>query len=71
VKVSSKQEAATAMVQIENKLVLFHFQREGFSRFNKIYEYGYNIFGQDCTMTMTSVSGHLLNFEFAGLYKRW
>jgi len=47
------------------------FQREGLSKFNKIYEFPYRLFNQNCTMSMTSVSGHLLNFEFVGQYKKW
>uniref|UniRef100_A0A8C9XFT4 DNA topoisomerase n=1 Tax=Sander lucioperca TaxID=283035 RepID=A0A8C9XFT4_SANLU len=39
-------------------------RREGMSKFNKIYEYEYHLFGQDVTVTMTSVSGHLLGLEF-------
>ncbi|RVE69228.1 hypothetical protein OJAV_G00075520 [Oryzias javanicus] len=35
-------------------------RREGMSKFNKIYEYEYFLFGQNVTVTMTSVSGHLL-----------
>jgi DNA topoisomerase-3 len=38
-------------------------RREGMSRYNKIYEYEYMLFGR-CDMTMTSVSGHLLELEF-------
>ena len=46
-------------------------QSEGFSKFNKIYEYEYNLFDQNCKMTMTSVSGHLLNYEFVSAFKKW
>ena len=46
-------------------------QREGLSKYNKIYEFPYRLFNQNCTMLMTSVSGHLLNFEFLGQYKKW
>ncbi|XP_060067173.1 DNA topoisomerase 3-alpha-like [Ylistrum balloti] len=47
-------------------------KREGFSKFNKIYEYEYNILNHNnCTMTMTSVSGHLLGLDFVGNYKKW
>lgn len=47
------------------------FQREGFSKFNKIYEFKYNVRGQNADMIMTSVSGHLLNLDFDGQYKNW
>ena len=46
-------------------------QREGFSRFNKIYEFDYRLRNQQVTMTMTSVSGHLLGLEFIGTFKSW
>ncbi|GFO25569.1 DNA topoisomerase [Plakobranchus ocellatus] len=45
--------------------------REGFSRFNKIYEFEYRLMNQQVTMTMTSVSGHLLGLEFIGTFKSW
>lgn len=40
------------------------FQREGLCKFNKVYEFKTMIEGRECDMTMTSVSGHLLNLEF-------
>lgn len=51
--------------------LLLSFQREGFSCYNKIYEFEYQLFNQHCNMVMTSVSGHLLNFDFVGQYKKW
>ncbi|GFR86229.1 DNA topoisomerase [Elysia marginata] len=45
--------------------------REGFSRFNKIYEFEYRLMNQQVTMSMTSVSGHLLGLEFIGTFKSW
>ena len=39
--------------------------REGFSKFNKIYEFKCRVQGsRDADMCMTSVSGHMLNFDF-------
>lgn len=46
-------------------------RREGFSKFNKIYEYEYNLLGQNVSVAMTSVSGHLLALEFTGSLKNW
>ncbi|NXM23962.1 TOP3A topoisomerase, partial [Oxyruncus cristatus] len=46
-------------------------RREGFSKFNKIYEYDYQMFGQNVTMVMTSVSGHLLTQEFRMPFRKW
>ncbi|XP_064634025.1 DNA topoisomerase 3-alpha-like [Lineus longissimus] len=67
--VAEKNDAAKSIADLMSRGG--YRKREGFSRFNKIYEYNYNIFGQNCTMTMTSVSGHLLNYEFVGMYKKW
>lgn len=30
-----------------------------------------NLWNQNCTMIMTSVSGHLMGFEFTGAYRSW
>jgi DNA topoisomerase-3 len=38
-------------------------QREGLSKFNKIYEFQYEVNGQRCDMVMTSVSGHLVSIS--------
>ncbi|XP_043282563.1 DNA topoisomerase 3-alpha isoform X2 [Venturia canescens] len=46
-------------------------RREGLSPYNKIYEFDMSLFNQNCKMIMTSVSGHLLNHEFVGSYRRW
>ncbi|TGZ59911.1 hypothetical protein CRM22_008834 [Opisthorchis felineus] len=46
-------------------------RREGLSKFNKIYEFTYNFGGAHATMVMTSVSGHLLNYEFSPAFKSW
>ncbi|KAJ0058184.1 hypothetical protein NL108_009054, partial [Boleophthalmus pectinirostris] len=45
--------------------------REGLSKFNKIYEFEYHLFGQNVTVTMTSVSGHLLGLEFKAPFQKW
>ncbi|KFQ18375.1 DNA topoisomerase 3-alpha, partial [Merops nubicus] len=46
-------------------------RREGFSKFNKIYEYDYQMFGQNVTVVMTSVSGHLLAHDFKMPFRKW
>ena len=46
-------------------------RREGYSHFNKIYEFDYMVQGQQAEMVMTSLSGHLLNMEFAPQYRKW
>jgi DNA topoisomerase IA len=49
----------------------FIFQREGLSKFNKIYQFSYAFQGQNCNMIMTSVSGHLLGHDFPATYRGW
>lgn len=46
-------------------------RREGLSKFNKIYEFDYHLFGQNVSVTMTSVSGHLLALEFKAPFQKW
>ncbi|KAM4634885.1 DNA topoisomerase 3-alpha [Polymixia lowei] len=46
-------------------------RREGLSKFNKIYEYEYHLFGQNVSVSMTSVSGHLLGLEFKAQFQKW
>ncbi|XP_058531654.1 DNA topoisomerase 3-alpha [Ochotona princeps] len=46
-------------------------RREGLSKFNKIYEFDYHLYGQNVTMIMTSVSGHLLAHDFQMRFRKW
>ncbi|EHB10639.1 DNA topoisomerase 3-alpha [Heterocephalus glaber] len=46
-------------------------RREGLSKFNKIYEFDYYLYGQNVTMIMTSVSGHLLAHDFQMRFRKW
>ncbi|KAL5106637.1 DNA topoisomerase 3-alpha [Taenia crassiceps] len=46
-------------------------RREGCSRFNKIYEFPMAFNGANCLFVMTSVSGHLLNYEFPQSFRPW
>uniref|UniRef100_A0A8D2Q8Z5 DNA topoisomerase n=1 Tax=Varanus komodoensis TaxID=61221 RepID=A0A8D2Q8Z5_VARKO len=46
-------------------------RREGLSKFNKIYECQYHMLGQNVTVVMTSVSGHLLTHDFKLPYRKW
>ncbi|KAH0541196.1 hypothetical protein KQX54_021251 [Cotesia glomerata] len=46
-------------------------RREGLSKFNKIYEFKLRLWNKDCQMIMTSVSGHLMTYEFVGAYRSW
>ncbi|KYN28291.1 DNA topoisomerase 3-alpha [Trachymyrmex cornetzi] len=46
-------------------------RREGFSKYNKIFEFNVQLWGQNCQMLMTSVSGHLLGYDFTNAYRKW
>ena len=85
--VAEKNDAAKNLANIMSQGAAN--RREGFSPYNKIYEFGYMvqvnfllscwmrklalavIQGQQADMVMTSLSGHLLNMEFAPQYKKW
>ncbi|KAK3091602.1 hypothetical protein FSP39_021083 [Pinctada imbricata] len=67
--VAEKNDAAKSIAEVMSRGSAR--KREGFSKFNKIYEFDYNIMNQPSTMTMTSVSGHLLGLDFVGSYKKW
>ncbi|XP_022093607.1 DNA topoisomerase 3-alpha-like [Acanthaster planci] len=67
--VAEKNDAAKSLADLMSRGR--YRRREGFSKYNKIYEYDYQLFNQDCSMTMTSVSGHLLNYEFVSTFKKW
>ncbi|XP_038064080.1 DNA topoisomerase 3-alpha-like [Patiria miniata] len=67
--VAEKNDAAKSLADLMSRGR--YRRREGYSKYNKIYEYDYQLFNQDCSMTMTSVSGHLLNYEFVSAFKKW
>ena len=46
-------------------------RREGFSKLNKIYQFPCQILNTDASVTMTSVSGHLMDINFDLKYKHW
>lgn len=48
-------------------------RREGFSKFNKIYSFHCEVpqLGGSCDMIMTSVSGHLMDFDFHQSLRSW
>ncbi|XP_062914842.1 DNA topoisomerase 3-alpha isoform X1 [Mobula hypostoma] len=67
--VAEKNDAAKAIAEI---MSAGRFRRrEGLSKFNKIYEYECNLFGQNVAIVMTSVSGHLLEMEFKAPFQKW
>jgi DNA topoisomerase-3 len=56
-------------------LVAPHFfyllQRKGRSKYNMIFEFQYEMNGIMCDMAVTSVTGHLMETDFAPEYKQW
>ncbi|XP_059220855.1 DNA topoisomerase 3-alpha [Stomoxys calcitrans] len=67
--VAEKNDAAkTIAAQLSNGTAR---RREGYSVYNKIYEFEANVKGAKSKMVMTSVSGHLLQLEFLGSYRNW
>lgn len=67
--VAEKNDAAKS---IANVLSNGNSQRfEGLSKFNKIYKFKTNVRGTNADMWMTSVSGHLLTYEFVQSYQGW
>ncbi|NXU05078.1 TOP3A topoisomerase, partial [Buphagus erythrorhynchus] len=67
--VAEKNDAARGIAELLSNSRMR--RREGFSKFNKIYEYDYHMFGQKVTMVMTSVSGHLLAHDFIMPFRKW
>ncbi|XP_058851749.1 DNA topoisomerase 3-alpha isoform X1 [Acipenser ruthenus] len=67
--VAEKNDAAKGIAEIMSNGGMR--RKEGLSRFNKIYEYEYHWFGQNVTVSMTSVSGHLLGLEFKAPFQKW
>lgn len=46
-------------------------RHEGRSKYNKIYRFPYQFNGQQAEFSMTSVSGHLMQFEFLSTHRKW
>ncbi|XP_078273883.1 DNA topoisomerase 3-alpha isoform X1 [Rhinoraja longicauda] len=67
--VAEKNDAAKSIAEIMS--AGRSQRREGLSKFNKIYEYGCNVLGQNISVVMTSVSGHLLQLEFKAPFQKW
>ncbi|XP_068762622.1 DNA topoisomerase 3-alpha-like isoform X2 [Montipora capricornis] len=67
--VAEKNDAAKELSRIMSRGQ--SSRREGFSKFNKIYEFDYNILGQNAKMIMTSLSGHLMSLDFTASHQKW
>ncbi|XP_030377119.1 DNA topoisomerase 3-alpha [Scaptodrosophila lebanonensis] len=46
-------------------------RREGYSVYNKVFDFEAQVRGQNAKMVMTSVSGHLMHLEFLVSYRNW
>ncbi|TDG42742.1 hypothetical protein AWZ03_010848 [Drosophila navojoa] len=46
-------------------------RREGYSVYNKVYDFEAPVRGRNAKMVMTSVSGHLMELEFLQSYRNW
>ncbi|XP_068146758.1 DNA topoisomerase 3-alpha [Drosophila tropicalis] len=46
-------------------------RREGYSVYNKVFDFEAQVRGQNAKMVMTSVSGHLMQLEFQVSYRNW
>ncbi|CAF1087006.1 unnamed protein product [Rotaria sordida] len=67
--VAEKNDAAKSLARLLSKNSAS--MREGFSRFNKIYEFNYQLFNQPAQMIFTSVSGHIMNSDFTAAHNSW
>ncbi|CAF4953798.1 unnamed protein product, partial [Rotaria socialis] len=67
--VAEKNDAAKSLARLLSKNSAS--MREGFSRFNKIYEFNYQLFNQPVQMIFTSVSGHIMNCDFTAAHNSW
>ncbi|CAF3998599.1 unnamed protein product [Rotaria sp. Silwood1] len=67
--VAEKNDAAKSLARLLSKNSAS--MREGFSRFNKIYEFNYQLFNQPVQMLFTSVSGHMMNYDFTAAHNSW
>ncbi|KYQ94399.1 DNA topoisomerase III [Tieghemostelium lacteum] len=46
-------------------------KRQGLSKFNPVWEFPYELNGEKCTMTFTSVTGHLMTTDVVEPYNKW
>lgn len=67
--VAEKNDAAKSIASILSNGTAR--RTEGLSKFNKLYSFDANFRGTQTNMVMTSVSGHLMTFDFSDVYKHW
>ena len=46
-------------------------KRDGFSPYNRIFEFSCQLRGENVQMVVTSVSGHLMGLDFAQSHRKW
>ena len=46
-------------------------KRDGFSRYNAVFEFDYPFNGRPATWRLTSIAGHLMGLEFDERFKGW
>ena len=63
--VAEKNDAAKTIASILS--AGSSIRREGKSKYNKLYTFNFN----NSLNVMTSVSGHMMNYEFVGEYRKW
>ncbi|KAJ1407144.1 putative DNA topoisomerase III alpha [Ochromonadaceae sp. CCMP2298] len=70
--VAEKPSVAKELASIISRQPADSIKRPGFSPYNPIFEINHCLFkNQPAKMTMTSVTGHLMEIEFNGAYKGW
>ena len=67
--VAEKNDAAKSIAELLSRGR--STRKEGLSLYNKIYQFPYQVRGQACDMYMTSVSGHLMNYDYGDHYRKW
>ncbi|KAG7396429.1 DNA topoisomerase 3-alpha [Phytophthora boehmeriae] len=71
-KVLNVAEKPSVAKEIANILSSGHSQRRpGFSKYNALFEFPYDIRGQQVQMVVTSVTGHLMELDFEGSARSW
>ncbi|CAF1637285.1 unnamed protein product, partial [Didymodactylos carnosus] len=67
--VAEKNDAAKSLARVLSKSNAS--VRDGFSKYNKLYEFKYRLFDQECHMVFTSVAGHIMNYDFTDQHRQW
>jgi DNA topoisomerase-3 len=68
--VAEKPSVARAVAEILSRGAGLR-SRHGHSVYNKIFEFEYSVGPQACAMSVTSVSGHLMELDFEERFRKW